>query len=165
MAESGKKIKDLSVADALNETDELIIEDATPNTKRTTLQKLYAWIENKVLAAVKTTTDAIQEAINSIQKTIGDIQKKVGSGSKVGEIPAYNNSSHSVGITFATLKDSSIVRAVVDGNGYDLIPNNKGVTNNYKIVDIATEITDSGWRLVFKIYVDGTIYEKYIDLK
>lgn len=165
MAEAGKKIKELSVADTLNETDELIVEDATPKTKRTTLQKLYAWVEKQVLEAVKLITDELQKSIESAQKTISDIQKKVGTGSKVGEIPAYNNSSHSVGITFATLKDSSIIRAVIDGNGYDLIPNNKGVTNNYKIVDVATEIVDSGWRLTFKIYVDGTIYTKYIDLK
>ena len=49
---SGKKIKELDLADTLNKTDELVIEDTTPNTKRTTLQKLYTWIVKQVMLAV-----------------------------------------------------------------------------------------------------------------
>lgn len=49
---AGKKIKQLEMAEELHETDELVIEDESPKTNRTTLQKLYTWIVKQVMLAV-----------------------------------------------------------------------------------------------------------------
>lgn len=49
---AGKKIKQLEMAEELYETDELVIEDEKPKTKRTTLQKLYTWIVKQAMLAV-----------------------------------------------------------------------------------------------------------------
>lgn len=166
MAEAGKKIKDLSVADTLNDTDELVIEDKTPKTKRTTLKKLYDWFEVKVLSAVKTTTDAMQKTIDSMQKTVNTIQSKIGSDPTPGYFPTYKLDNHGIGFSFINPGGSAVVRATIDGSTkYDVMPNNKASEGNYKIVDVVPSIVDSGWRLTFKIFVDGTIYSRYVDLK
>ena len=166
MAEAGKKIKDLSAADTLNDTDELVIEDETPKTKRTTLKKLYDWFESKVLVAVKTITDAMQKIIDSTQETVNTIQKKVGTDPTPGYFPTYKLDNHGIGFSFINPGGSAVVRATIDGSTkYDVMPNNKASEDNYKIVDVVPSIVDGGWRLTFAIFVDGTIYNRYIDLK
>lgn len=66
---AGKKIKDLSLADTLSDTDELVVEDATPKTKRTTLQKLYAWMLGKFKVDVKPMIPNIQKGSVQINTT------------------------------------------------------------------------------------------------
>ena len=68
---AGKKIKDLSLADTLSDTDELVVEDATPKTKRTTLQKLYAWMLGKFKVDVKPMIPNIQKGYVKINTTHG----------------------------------------------------------------------------------------------
>lgn len=90
---------------------------------------------------------------------------KIGEGKEPGYFPAYKNPGHNVGITYDTLAGTSIPKVMIDGNPFDTIPNNKSTSGNYKIMDVIPSIVNSVWRLTFKIYVDGRIYEKYIELK
>lgn len=46
----------------------------------------------------------------------------------------------------------------------DLIPNNKNVKSNKKILDIYVDYTTTPWRLIFEIYIDGRVYKKCISL-
>ena len=66
---SGKKIKELDLADVLNDADEVVVEDSTPKTKRTTLQKLYAWMLEKFKVDVKPMIPNIQKGSVQINTT------------------------------------------------------------------------------------------------
>ena len=71
VAVAGKKIKELDLADALNDADDVVIEDSTPKTKRTTLQKLYAWMLEKFKVDVKPMIPNIQKGYVKINTTHG----------------------------------------------------------------------------------------------
>ena len=66
---AGKKIKELDLADVLNDADEVVIEDSTPKTKRTTLQKLYEWMLEKVKVDVEPMIPNIQKGSVQINTT------------------------------------------------------------------------------------------------
>lgn len=101
---------------------------------------------------------------SEINTKINSIRGKIGTLNTPGYFPTYNDSSHNIGITFANLSDSVILRSVIDGNFIDLVPNNKSVNGNYKIMDVIPAISNGKWILTFNIYVDGRIYSKYVNL-
>ncbi|MGN0252300.1 MAG: hypothetical protein ACI4EH_13200 [Oliverpabstia sp.] len=105
------------------------------------------------------------DTVAEMTEVLTKISAKVGSKEQKGYFPTYNDDSHNVGMAFATLGNSTIMRAVLDGTFQDIMPNNKGVSGNYKIMDVVPSIVGDVWRLTFKIYVDEKIYEKYIELK
>lgn len=93
--------------------------------------------------------------------------QKVGKNTIPGYFPAYGNkdNTHHIGFTFANFLSGTVVRPVIDEHFYDVMPNNPKNHTNYKIVDVIPSIVAGvGWRLTFKIYVDGKIYEKYVNL-
>lgn len=57
---------------------------------------------------------------------------------------------------------SSVPAIVIDGGKIDLIPNNKGVSGNYKIIDMRVTISGGAWYLVLQVYVDGSTYNKQV---
>lgn len=87
-----------------------------------------------------------------------------GLGANAGGIYTYRDKSHEAGITYATFINNSIPQIVLDGGTYDLIPNNKGTQGNKKIVNMYIDHSTNPWRLVLKIYIDGTIYTRYSTL-
>lgn len=91
----------------------------------------------------------------------------IGRGDTVGKIYKYDDSTHTVGITWKEYSTSyaPIPRFVFDGKQtFDVIPNNPG-TNNYKIINCWISVQNGGtFRLNFIIYIDGTYYTRYINL-
>ena len=90
----------------------------------------------------------------------------IGSGSTLGQIFRYGDDKHTVGITWKEYSTSynPIPRLVFDGKqAFDVIPNNPG-TDNYKIVNCYVSVTSGAFRLNFVIYIDGTYYNRYINL-
>lgn len=91
----------------------------------------------------------------------------IGRGDTVGKIYKYDDSTHTVGITWKEYSTSyaPIPRLVFDGKQtFDVIPNNPG-TNNYKIINCWISVQNGGtFRLNFIIYIDGTYYTRYINL-
>lgn len=90
--------------------------------------------------------------------------QKVGNNTTPGYFPVYNDAAHNAGLSYVTLVNSTIAQVVIDENPLDLVPNNKRVNGNYKIMDVVPSIVNGTWRITFSIYVDGKIYEKYINL-
>lgn len=73
---AGKKIKELDLADVLNDADDVVIEDSTPKTKRVTLEKLYAWMLEKVKVDMEPMIPNIQKGyvkINTVHNSNGSV--------------------------------------------------------------------------------------------
>ena len=78
---------------------------------------------------------------------------------------AYKSLDHTVAINWKAYLDDNIVPSiVVDGDTFDVIPNNTRSDYNYKIIDIKVVIVSGVWKLQIKVYIDGRIYTQYIDL-
>ena len=78
---------------------------------------------------------------------------------------AYKNLDHTVAINWKAYLDDNIVPSiVVDGDTFDVIPNNTRSDYNYKITDMKVVIVSGVWKLQIKVYIDGRIYTQYIDL-
>lgn len=121
--------------------------------------------EVKKLVQVTRNIDALKSSLEEAQKEVTSIRAKVGSKAQKGYFPIYNDDSHNIGMTFTSLAEKPVVRAVLDGVFHDLVPNNRETSGNYKIVDIVPSVVDGAWKLTYKIYADGRIYEKYVALK
>ena len=105
---------------------------------------------NTSITAAQNTADAANTAVNRI-------------GSKgTGYIHAYGDKSHSTGMSFSAMGSVSVPALVIDGNKMDLIPNNRGVSGNYKIIDMRVAISGGAWYLVLQVYVDGGTYNKQV---
>ena len=65
-------------------------------------------------------------------------------------------------MSFSAMGSVSVPALVIDGNKMDLIPNNKGVSGNYKIIDMRVTISGGSWYLVLQVYVDGSTYNKQV---
>lgn len=90
----------------------------------------------------------------------------IGRGDTVGKIYKYGDSTHTAAISWKNYSTyGAIPRFVFDDVAtYDVIPNNPG-TDNYKIVNCWTTVTSSGtFQLNFLIYIDGTYYNRHINL-
>ena len=128
---------------------------------------LYLWFNSLTEKADKTHThDDRYYTETEINTKINPLYN-IGTGSTVGKIYRYNDSAHTVGITWKEYSTSyaPVPRFVFDGNQtFDVIPNNPG-TNNYKIINCWASVQNGGaFRLNFVIYIDGTYYTRYINL-
>ncbi len=79
-------------------------------------------------------------------------------------IYTYGDKTHVAGISFSNFNKDSIPQIVIDGDNFGLIPNNKRGGNNNKIVDMYVDHSVIPWRLVLKIYIDGSLYTQYASL-
>ena len=78
---------------------------------------------------------------------------------------AYNDLGHDVGITWKSyLRDNVVPSVVIDGDSFDVIPNNTRSDYNYKITDMKVVIVSGVWKLKLDIYIDGRLYAQFIDL-
>lgn len=121
--------------------------------------------EVKKLVSVTRNIDDLKASLEEAQKEVTSIRKKVGSKDQEGYFPVYNDPNHNVGMTFGKLGEKVYVRAVIDGAFYDLMPNNWESKDNYKIIDVVPVIIDSSWKLKLSIWIDQTVYTKYVSLE
>lgn len=83
----------------------------------------------------------------------------------VGRIYEYNDKTHTVGIQWKNYSTyNPIIRFVIDGtSSHDVVPNNPG-TDNYKIINMYTTVSNGSFQMNFTIYIDGVYYNKYVKL-
>ena len=70
---SGKKIKDLTEATALNDTDDMIVENATPKTQKVKWSTIYNAIKAKLANwtfTMNTTAKTIPGAVNELKTAV-----------------------------------------------------------------------------------------------
>lgn len=119
--------------------------------------------EVKKLVPVIGNVNGLGSDISGVKTNVSNILKKVGTGDIQGYFPTYSPEGHNAGLAFKTYGNASIPSLAIDGNFYDLLPNNTGKTN-YKITNAYVSIVDGVWRLTLVVYVDGKLYAKYINL-
>ena len=105
------------------------------------------------------------DPVEVLMETLDKIKKKIGSKEQLGYFPTYNDDSHNVGTAIGRLGQNVVVRKVIDGAYFDLVPNNWGTNDNYKIVNVEPVIINNVWKLKLSIYVDGNVYDKYLTLE
>ena len=105
------------------------------------------------------------DPVEVLMETIAKINAKIGSKEQLGYFPTYNDDSHNVGTAIGRLGQNVVVRKVIDGAFFDLVPNNWGTNDNYKIVNVEPVIINNVWKLKLSIYVDGNVYDKYLTLE
>lgn len=107
----------------------------------------------------------IIDPVEVIMEALSKISSKIGSKEQKGYFPTYNDDSHNVGTAIGRLGENVFIRKVIDGAYYDLMPNNWESNNNYKILNVVPVIMNNTWKLKLSIYVDGTVYTRYVVLE
>lgn len=105
------------------------------------------------------------DPVEVLMETLDKIKKKIGSKEQLGYFPTYNDDSHNVGTAIGKLGQNVVVRKVIDGAYFDMMPNNWGSNDNYKIVNVEPVIVNGVWKLKLSIYVDESVYDKYLTLE
>lgn len=169
---AGKRISDLEEATDINDADNLILEDDTPKTKRIKFINLIKGLAGRLgitsSQVIHTKSDGtattVQAELLAQNNNMDNVIQKVGSGSTPGYFPAYGMEGHNIGCTFRQFANVPVSSFAIDGNFYDLVPNNTGNRTNWKIVNMYPSLVNSVWRMTFVIYADGNLYTKYINL-
>ena len=105
------------------------------------------------------------DPVEVLMETLDKIRTKIGSKEQPGYFPTYNDDSHNVGTAIGRLGENVFIRKVIDGAYYDMMPNNWESNNNYKILNVVPVIMNNTWKLKLSIYVDGTVYTRYVVLE
>ena len=102
-------------------------------------------------------------AISEQNKNIDNITPNT---DEIGVFNCWKDNVHGAGFGFTYYGDSIgfIPSYYFEGTKVDLIPNNKNVKSNKKILDIYVDYITTPWRLIFEIYIDGSVYKKCISL-
>ena len=105
------------------------------------------------------------DPVEVLMETLDKIRTKIGSKEQLGYFPTYNDDSHNVGTAIGRLGENVFIRKVIDGAYYDIMPNNWESKDNYKIIDVVPVIVNSTWKLKLSIWIDQTVYTKYVALE
>lgn len=108
---------------------------------------------------------ALQDLIN----VLNNEQQKLGSNlnnisnwdvPETGKIYLVNNKSHRGGFSFTDIGPVNVPAMYIDATKFDLIPNNRHVSGNVKIINMYVDYSTNPWKLITEVRIDAVTYTK-----
>lgn len=146
---TNKKIKDLTLTSILNDTDDLIIEDSTPKTKRVRVSTLRNKLTSWTYSVLKTSSKTLTGAINELKTNFDDRFLIYDTTSK-GTGSDFLNFENKAGYTLLAVYNSGLNynNVLVTGIMFDVS------TNTYRVRFNTTQTADMNMRLRF-VWIKG----------
>lgn len=79
---------------------------------------------------------------------------------ETGKIYLVNNKSHIGGFSFTDIGSVNIPAMYIDVTKFDLIPNNRHVSGNVKIINMYVDYSTNPWKLIIEVCIDAVSYTK-----